>query len=794
MEDILKVINPGADDMSKLRWVDLVTPHPSFIDPNRDAGECDAEVNNIYNPDFFIIKASIGWGIPKPPRGRNPRNANNVDVLYASQGKGGSTRSRKKNLVRALEATKKTFFLGLIDHTFDFKQDGTVELSSNYQAFTEAAFTSNSHSDLLFPAMNAQERKKLKRERSRMIERNERRRRGELTAEVAAADEESAGGAGSYLANLRHTTISEVARIDKSLRADKAMRYNRIMRNLYRQGLPTFGMWVHKEDIYEIFDPSGATSATTTSSTPISLIQTTTYVDDVLTNAGSQKDAKDQVQNRISTQEDIKKQMEKSADPEWVEINFTFLGDLLDIVCTTLRDGSEGLFDTRLLLGPAVLYMGDPKFPERRLEKIVNLADIPVSIKSFETFWLEKVVKPMKDTYKLAEFLRDMVNEFLLQILDAGCLDFEDIEDKSSSNCQDNKANPVLRKAVALDFFSLDRKGSTSTEPGEPPIPVGEKHWINAQNAKDMFRLSEHKSPSQVFHYGLLYLNNPSLKGFHGDQELDHEKGIYHLYIGRDRGIVKSMTFKKLDDPLLRASQLSKNIDEGAILPIPEPYDVTIETFGNALFKPGQKIYVIPSFLSKAGTSHAGGVDLARRLLIGGYYNILKVNSSIGPGKFTTEIEARWESSGFKPSAQEETVERVPFEQGAFPVIAARDPSSQDRTANDEVAEEFRPGVGAQGAEHSSSEQEEDFGIIIEEDDGEEDFGIIIEEDDGEEDFGIIIEEDDGEEDFGIIIEEEPDDIASAPVRMNALADRRRTHRRRQQGTGTTVTTSTSEE
>ena len=72
-----------------------------------------------------------------------------------------------------------------------FKQDGTIELVSSYQAFTEAAFTSNNHSDLLFPAMNAAERKKLERKRKKLIDRMQKRKKTPVNAETRRASEAS---------------------------------------------------------------------------------------------------------------------------------------------------------------------------------------------------------------------------------------------------------------------------------------------------------------------------------------------------------------------------------------------------------------------------------------------------------------------------------------------------------------------------------------------------------------------------------------------------------------------------
>jgi hypothetical protein len=711
MEDIIKVVNGEAHKDDQISFTDLVTPG---IRPGStgETDECEPEVNPGYETH---IKASFGWGIPKSMSGGG------TDVLFGN---------RKKQIMRALKAARKTYFLNLIDHTFDFKQDGTIELVSSYQAYTEAAYASNQFSDLLFPAMNNKEREALFKKRKELIDKLERRKKLPVDAETAAASEASyapswkdklfggvGGGSsgGNFESNFETTLKNEQSTIERKLRLDKAMRYNRIIRNLYRRNLPTYSLWVTKEKIYDTFSPETATGDVRITSADLSpsLLRTAGFIEKSLENADSDTDARDEVKKRITDQNTIDTQKKRSKSTDWVEINFTFLGSLIDAICVMLRDGNDGLFDTRFLMGPAVVYMGAPNYPQNRVAKIVNLADIPVSIKAFENFWLEKVVKRMRDTYKLSEFLRDMINEFLLQILDSECLDRDDIEDKMKAGCKDTKGNPIPRKAVAMEYFSLNRISNDPEDPGKPPIPDGKKLLLTPENFKEMFQLSEYQSQFNVMHYALVYLNNPTLKGFKGDIEEDQSQGVYHLYIGRDRGIVKSMTFKKIDDPMLKASQLVKNIDEGATMPIPEPYDVTVETFGNALFKPGQKVYVIPSFLFKAGST--AGTTLAKKLLIGGYYNILKVNSTISPESFTTTLEARWESSGLRKEDQEVEIQNAyPY----FDIIREMTPELAEQL--EEAAEESVEDVA-----DPNSQLEEELGIQDEPDDDFEEEEVL---------------------------------------------------------------------
>ena len=72
------------------------------------------------------------------------------------------------------------------------------------------------------------------------------------------------------------------------------------------------------------------------------------------------------------------------------------------------------------------------------------------------------------------------------------------------------------------------------------------------------------------------------------------DKGIPNFVIVLDRGIVKNISFQRVDQAYLRESRTSKS-RTFAVGQLRELYNVTLELYGNNLLKPGTIIYVEPN-------------------------------------------------------------------------------------------------------------------------------------------------------------------------------------------------------
>jgi hypothetical protein len=153
------------------------------------------------------------------------------------------------------------------------------------------------------------------------------------------------------------------------------------------------------------------------------------------------------------------------------------------------------------------------------------------------------------------------------------------------------------------------------------------------------------------FDYTLLYPVSPVLSTGHtgrGKRIDDEKTGTYHFQIGSDRGLLKNIKFAKTDMAYLREARFYNQGNYG-LLQLGAVYNVELELFGNTLFYPGMEIFIDPrGFGGSDWDPTAGGKSrsVANALGIGGYHIITKVNSTISPSGFKTNISAVFQYSG----------------------------------------------------------------------------------------------------------------------------------------------------
>ena len=146
-----------------------------------------------------------------------------------------------------------------------------------------------------------------------------------------------------------------------------------------------------------------------------------------------------------------------------------------------------------------------------------------------------------------------------------------------------------------------------------------------------------------------------SLEMYAARESRDYDQGVYHLYLGADRGLVKEATFAKVDVPYLREARIQQDgLNPLALLAA--TYNINLKMVGNTVFWPGQYIFVNPvGYGSGLGLPDQCG-SVSNQLGLGGYHLITQVKSYIENGKFETTIKGLFEFSGDgKPSLPQHT-------------------------------------------------------------------------------------------------------------------------------------------
>jgi hypothetical protein len=288
-----------------------------------------------------------------------------------------------------------------------------------------------------------------------------------------------------------------------------------------------------------------------------------------------------------------------------VKIRFVFFGDLLNIVFDILSQA--GVSDTqKIILGtvavPALKELNQSKW------KQVSIADIPISLNTFQTFFLDRVIKPQKTTYSVRVFVEDLLRYIL---------------EPSFNSCGISKDGGTSFDSTILSTSVNIPKGHVFGEADGIFKDLRNRDWNSLVNSPDA-------------HEYLIIYSQEKKKGT-GNFNEDSRKGVYHLTLGSDLGLVKSISFSQQTNQHLQTQNIVNAANGGGQLGVLAlPQDCSITMVGNNLFRTGQTIYLNAEF--------AMGKIVATELMLGGYYLVTKISNKITSGGFETSLDCRWQN------------------------------------------------------------------------------------------------------------------------------------------------------
>jgi len=113
----------SAGGTGMYRFSDLIVPEPLYLrNPTQVGFRSDMR---RFNPNFFRIKVVAGWSVPN-----------------LGPGNDGPEWADWEEIQELLRLNKKVMYLNLISHDINFNEDGSMELSAEYQAYAEGIFSS----------------------------------------------------------------------------------------------------------------------------------------------------------------------------------------------------------------------------------------------------------------------------------------------------------------------------------------------------------------------------------------------------------------------------------------------------------------------------------------------------------------------------------------------------------------------------------------------------------------------------------------------------------------------------
>ena len=321
------------------------------------------------------------------------------------------------------------------------------------------------------------------------------------------------------------------------------------------------------------------------------------------------------------------------------QVHFFFLGDLYDIFIDILRkpinhpvlgtisppaNATKLINKIKILMGPITLQeevAGVDKF------FTVNLAEIPISLDLFSTWFAESIINKERRNYLLRDIMIDTAVGLISAGLEQGCF----------------KGKRQRNQFIASPLSTPSAAGGT---PRIPPhgarcrlSQISQAVKLAKESISSMTALTN--VDNYMFFYGKE--EHPSYLGSSAD--LDHSNGIYHVHVGKECGLLTSIQFKRADVKYLRESRITADAHDDEFLR--EKYDADITMIGNTLFFPGQYIYIKPSLPGLKPSDYSKALELG----FAGYYIVITVEHVISADEYITNISAVWETEGSKTPA-----------------------------------------------------------------------------------------------------------------------------------------------
>lgn len=294
----------------------------------------------------------------------------------------------------------------------------------------------------------------------------------------------------------------------------------------------------------------------------------------------------------------------------------------------------------RMVMGPTEI---DDFFTDANI--MCSIADIPIPLTHFIA-WLAKLVEGQQKTrIGLVSFVNEFVESYMRNML-AG--------DKGIDQ-------GLLGQIKSYDSTPITGYNAVTLEPGAPPdtltalrVNYGGRKGLHYQTVPEDYRpiINTHKQSNSpmsklaAYEYQVYYDKKAPPYLDYTSAAARSKHGIYNYQIGRDKGLVKKITFQRTNTKYMKEARVSQGKYNG-LKQLVEVFDINIESFADFNKFPGQRIYLdsksIVPYLSKETLDSLGDFTIDD-FGMGGIYVVLEIKHSLAPGRFDTSLICKWES------------------------------------------------------------------------------------------------------------------------------------------------------
>lgn len=595
----------------------------SFVDmilyPGKKVGYGKA-AKNQYDPSYYRIRVDVGWQTPDGMLAE-------IEKTYGTSGSGS-------RLVEQIRQINKSFYLNMIDHDIDIKEDGSVEIKISYRAYLESLMKTT--------RMDALESLEIRKEREKKEKKLNKAREENCPDQEIISLKNEFMKQEEILAALSQQSIMQ--RLFANQRIYWAELHESSKKQFEKAGFFTTRPYFYKkhelakEGVKRKF--GAAKSQTPEAKAYGKLVRENLQDEEGLINFNFVED-------------DIGRNQ---------RIHYFFMGDLVYTVldCLYGKETKVGVYDyskyrdttvenIKVLLGSFDYYDFDGN------RHVANIANIPISAHYFVEWFTQNVVKPKRTGYPVIYFIRDLCNQLVGSLFGNLCRRTP-LERKIRFNTGNfiapGEQGPSSSGKYVDRFEKLSArfkaKGQKWTNNGKVVINVHDNYIAKQATLPLMSDVGNNLPISDNYNYLLIYaIQTPTITHpGEGNMADDKLRGVQHFHIGSRQGITKKINFSKTDIQYIRESRFLNHGDQG-LLQLGAVYKVTIQTIGNTIWYPGMEVYINP--LGIGGTEFGYPQDIKSRanaLGIGGYHIVTRVKNSIAAGKFNTTIEAQFHYSG----------------------------------------------------------------------------------------------------------------------------------------------------
>ena len=639
-KDAASKSNPGGYQAGKEEptFLDLIVNSPGSrkakgkkpsAPPVRCSDTAEAAFHK-YDGKNFRIKVCAGWSTPP-----------NLSTIYPQLRKtvpGGQT-SRYEVLQQALAATRVSLFLQQVRHDIDFKENGSLTLTVQYQAAL-SGITREAGTNILIAGKNAAAIQ------SKKDEKKQKEADAKETEDEADTDE----------------LLEEIADLEETDRKEK---YAQLLANIYKGG-KVYRIKVDQEQLLipdlsklpagermklaaerrmkymDDDDPTGAGGIES------ALLENLADPEGPSAEKSSKKAKK---KSKRARKKDAKGGIFTGPEDE-VVINYIYLGDLIDAVLSGLPGGAPSfsffLSEVEMINPLRAFQISQPNLKKlmtcqdpagseflksigeheaarkagqgpglnlSKLYKLMSIGDIPISLDAFQAYFLKSVVDKQRDKYYFLNFVKDICGQLITKALRSGCY------------------GSGFKFSARFDA---------------QPLSFYKNKWGAKLSVEDLAKATTQLTceEADVTKFGLgmiLFSTDAKSRNLLGNFDDDLKRGIYHNYIGASCGLMKKLDFKREDQAYLREAKIQRSGDLGAEQ-LRELYSVNITMVGNNLYKNGGYTYVSPVLINTPK-------EQLTLLGLHGYYLVTSVSSELTENSFTTSIRALQEGIEFGGSS-----------------------------------------------------------------------------------------------------------------------------------------------